>query len=247
MLLRCFIAVLGVLVLTSCQFTETMVINEDGSGRMSVSVDLKEMMAFSNEMGGDSTMVKMDTIVRMKDFIAEKKDSIAQLSPEEQAKIAKLAPYEIRTLMDPETEEMFVDIYTNFSSVSEANDLMNAFEKSGDFMPSMGSDTEITQDPSSGGTMGVNFDFKNNVFTRDAFVKNEEKHGTQKDSLKQAEAFMSGMKYVLKYTFPRKIKEVSVDDATFSLDGKTMTLERNFLNYFKDPDVLDVRVVLEDK
>ena len=142
MVLRYFIAVIGVLVLTSCQFTETMVINEDGSGRMSVSVDLKEMMAFSNEMGGDSTMVKMDTIVRMKNFIAEKKDSIAQLSPEEQAKIAKLAPYEIRTLMDPETEEMFVDIYTNFSSVSEANDLMNAFEKSGDFMPSMGSDTD---------------------------------------------------------------------------------------------------------
>ena len=37
--------------LISCQFTETIVFNEDGSGKMSIEMDMGEMMAF----GGEST------------------------------------------------------------------------------------------------------------------------------------------------------------------------------------------------
>jgi hypothetical protein len=64
--------------------------------------------------------------------------------------------------------------------------------------------------------------------------------------MKQAEAFMGGAIYRLKYTFPKKIKKVSVEDATFSLDGKTMEFERSMLEYMKDPDILDVEVELEN-
>ena len=56
---------------------------------------------------------------------------------------------------------------------------------------------------------------------------------------------MSGITYKVKYTFPRKIKSTSVEDATFSLDGKTLELQRNFIDYMKNPDVLDIEVVLE--
>ena len=80
----------------------------------------------------------------------------------------------------------------------------------------------------------------------DSYIIDEAAHKRQVDSMKQAEAFMSSMKYKIKYTFPRRIKKTSVEDATFSLDGKTMELERSFLDYFRDPDVLDVRVELEN-
>ena len=59
--------------LVSCQFTETMVLQEDGSGKMSLSVDLSEMMAFSGEMAQDSSMVKQDTIIAFKDILEAKK------------------------------------------------------------------------------------------------------------------------------------------------------------------------------
>ena len=56
---------------------------------------------------------------------------------------------------------------------------------------------------------------------------------------------MSGISYKLKYTFPKKIKKTSAEDATFSLDGKTLELERGFVEYLKNPDVLDIEVELE--
>ncbi len=34
--------------LVSCQFTETMVLQEDGSGRMSIKMDLSEMIVFQS-------------------------------------------------------------------------------------------------------------------------------------------------------------------------------------------------------
>ena len=47
----------------SCQFTETMTIDEKGHGRMSLSIDLSDMMSMMGDMGADSTLVKTDTIV----------------------------------------------------------------------------------------------------------------------------------------------------------------------------------------
>ena len=53
---KILILFVGAILLVSCQFKETMVMNEDGGGRMSVSVDLTELMAMSNEFGADSTL-----------------------------------------------------------------------------------------------------------------------------------------------------------------------------------------------
>ncbi len=242
---KLFFVLAFALLVVSCQVTETLTLNEDGSGRISISMDLSEMMAFSGEFSDSVKTEKVDTIMRFKDMLAEKKDSIAQLPKAEQERLKKLENFNFRTMMDSETKQMFFDVYTDFKDVSEANELMNAFESSSDFMPSLGPDTSVNKDPESGGMLAVNFSFKNGKFVRDAFIVNKEKHKVQMDSIKQAEAFMSGMKYKLKYTFPRRIKSISVEDARFSLDGKTVEFEKSFLEYFKDPDVLDFEVELE--
>lgn len=61
------------LLFWSCQFTETMVMNADGSGTMAVEVNLNEMMAFGGSAMGDSLNVKLDTIIYMKQFLEEKR------------------------------------------------------------------------------------------------------------------------------------------------------------------------------
>ena len=234
-----------VVTLVSCQFTETMTLNEDGSGRMSISMDMKELMALGGMME-DTTMVKMDTIIRMRDVLEEKKDSIATLSQDEQDRLKKIENFNFRTAMDPEAGEMMFDVYTDFKNISEANDMMSAFESSGDFLKGMGSDTTVEKDPNSGGVMAVAYSFVDGTFKRDAYIKDKEKHKVQMDSLKSTEGFMSGMTYKIKYTFPKKIVKSSVEDATYSLDGKTIEFERSFLEYLKDPDVLDLEVELEN-
>lgn len=230
----------------SCQFTETMVINEDGSGTIAVEVNMSEMMAFGGAAATDSMQMKLDTIVYMKQFLEERKDSISKLSASEQEKLKKFENFNIHMKMDSETSEMVYDISTNFKDISEANDILNGLEQASNLMPNMDSNSQETKkEEDSPEIIGVNYSFKKGVFKRDAYIKDEKMHQQQVDSMKQAEAFMGGSNYTLNYTFPKKIKKTSNPEATFSEDKKTVKIEAPFIEYFKNPDLLDLEVELE--
>lgn len=234
------------LTLVSCQFTENMVLNEDGSGTISVEVNLNEMMAFGGMGEADSASVKVDTIINVKQFLEEKKDSIASLSKEEQLKLRKLENYNIRVRMDSDSSEMIYDISTSFKSVSEANDILNGLNQATDFVPSMNQDSDETKkDEGSPDIIGVSYSFEKGIFKRDAYIKDRKLHQQEVDSLKQTEAFLGGANYTLNYTFPKPIKKVSDPAATLSIDKKTLTLRKAFIDYFKNPDLLDLEVELE--
>lgn len=244
-----FKKVLGLLafgmVLISCQFTETMVLQEDGTGEMRLSLDLSEIMAMSGEFAKDSTMVKKDTIISFKDILKEKKDSIATLPKAEQQRLMAMENYNLQIQMDPEVNTMIMDVFVNFKNVNEANELMKSFEMTEDMIPGNSANTSSENQEKDDDVIGVRYNFENGTFVRDAYIKDQAIYQQQLDSMKQAESFMSGIRYKLKYTFPKRIKSTSAEDATFSLDGKTLELERGFLEYFKNPDVLDLEVVLE--
>ena len=70
-------------ITASCQFTETLVLNPDGSGTISVELNMNEMMAFAGSMG-DSAIVKVDTTIYIKEYLNERKDSIYKLSEADQ-------------------------------------------------------------------------------------------------------------------------------------------------------------------
>lgn len=233
-------------ILTGCQFTESMVLNEDGSGRMELSVDLSEIMAMSDEFAKDSSMVKQDTIIAFRDILREKKDSIAKLPKKEQKRLQRMENYKIHMMSDPETKKFVVDIFTDFTKVDEANELMKGFDLSSDYMPggSSGSKNDDS-DTNEEEVIGVAYSYAKGVFKRDAFIKDPKMHQQQLDSMQQTASFLSGITYKINYTFPRKVKSASVQDATLSLDGKTLQFERNFLEYFKNPDVMDLEVELE--
>lgn len=234
------------LTIVSCQFNETMVMNEDGSGTMSVEVNLNEMMAFGGAALMDSAQVKLDTVIHIKQFLEEKRDSISKLSKNEQEKLKKLENFDIRVKMNSETSEMVYDISTQFKSVSEANDIMNGLEQASNLVPNKDAEPKgRNNDKDTPEIIGVNYSFEKGVFKRDAYIKNEKLYQKQVDSMKQAEAFMGGSNYTLKYTFPKKIKKVSNPDVTFSADKKTMILKKPFIEYFKNPDLLDLEVELE--
>ncbi|MEM0518098.1 hypothetical protein [Aequorivita flava] len=234
------------LTLIGCQFSETMVMNADGSGEMSVEVNLNEMMAFGGGAMLDSASVKVDTIIHMKQFLEEKRDSISKLSAAQQQKLKKMENFNVRVKMDSETSEMIYAISTNFKNVAEANDILNGLEQAGGMMP--GDKTQAmktTKEEGSQELIGVNYTFKNGVFKRDAYIKDKKMHKQQVDSLKQAEAFMGGSNYTIKYTFANKIKTTSNPEANFSADKKTVTVQTPFIEYFKNPDLLDLQVELE--
>lgn len=234
--------------LTSCQFTETMVLYEDGSGTIAVEVNMSEMMAFGDEALQDSSAVKMDTIINVKQFLEEKKDSIALLSKEKQMKLKKMERFNIRVIIDSETSEMKYSTLTSFKDVSEANDIANGLSEATDFIPDMNSDPDLEQsekEEDSPEIIGVNYSFEKGIFKRDAYIKDVVLHQREVDSLQEAEAYLGSAKYTLKYTFPRPIKKASDPEATLSNDKKSLTLKKGFIEYYKNPDLLDLEVELE--
>jgi hypothetical protein len=230
--------------LISCQFTETIVFNEDGSGKMSIEMDMGEMMAFGGE-STDSIATKKDTLIFIKDILEEKKDSISKLPQAEQKKLRRMKNYEMRMKIDSEKDELLFNLAVDFKSIERATGLLEGFGDSMSLMPSAGEDLKFDSEQGKSDAIGVDYSFKKGMFKRDAFIKDEQKYKMQIDSLKGSESWLQNMKYTLKYTFPRKIVKSSIDDATYSLDAKTIEVTRSFIAYMKDPDILDLEVELE--
>lgn len=241
----CLLVVLAV-TLVSCQFSETMILNEDGTGRMSLTMDMSEMMAMMPMQ--DTLDMKMDSVMSFKKLFEEMEDSIAKLPKAEQERLKLLESYQMRILMDPEKQKMEYEIFTDFKSVAEANNLMEGLNTSESMSVSpMGNNStpkekkEAQEQPTA-----VKFTYENNVFKRDAYIKDAKAFAKMSDSLQALESFMEDAMYSVKYTFPKKIKSVSIEDAKISNDGKTVTFQKSFFAYMKNPDELDVEIILEE-
>ena len=246
MKLKLFFLLVSTAVVSSCQFTETMVMNADGSGTMSVELDLSEMMMFSGMSDDETDEIKTDTIIRMKDYLVEMKDSISNLSEAEQQRLKKLESYIMHIKIDSEEQAMKYDISINFQHVSESNEILNALEQVENLSPSVEEDASGVKKEESQDIIGVAYFFENNRFRRDAYIKDEKLHKQQVDSLQATEAFFASSQYTLNYTFPKKIIKASNPNAVYSNDKKTIIIGAKFIDYFKDPDLLDLEVVLED-
>ncbi|MBO0343030.1 MAG: hypothetical protein VX798_02765 [Bacteroidota bacterium] len=237
------ITVAIIFLAASCNFTEEIHLKDDGSGKLSINFDGSEMMDMAGDELAKTDEKPIDSIISFKDFLEQKKDSIAQLPEEEQEKLKKLEPFNMRMVMDPEKKVMMFDLFSEFKNVSEVNDAFSAFQDAS----SMGSKTNPQQEqmkPSEQPTE-VRYTFKKNKFTRTAKIVDQALFEQQLDSLQGAEMFLSGSTYTLKYHFPKKIKSTTAEAATFSQDGKTLIYEVNFLDLMKDPSVLDLEVELE--
>jgi hypothetical protein len=230
--------------LISCQFTETIVFNEDGSGKMSIEMDMGEMIAFGAD-STDSIAIKKDTLIFIKDILEEKKDSISKLPEAEQRKLRRMENYEMRMKMDSEKNELLFNLGVSFKSIEKANGLLEGFGDSMSLMPNTGEDLKFDADQGNSDAIAVDYSFKKGKFKREAYIKDEQMHKMQVDSLKGSESWLQNMKYTLKYTFPKKIVKSSIDDATYSLDVKTIEVTRSFVAYIKDPNVLDLEIELE--
>jgi len=140
--------------------------------------------------------------------------------------------------MSFEKQQFLYDVFVDFKKVSEANNLFQGLEQSGALSSSSTTQKEEI--------IKVAFSFENNIFKRDAYIVDPTLHQIKLDSLKEMEMMLGEMMYALKYTFPRPIKTCSQQTAIFSLDRKTLHYKTAFLEYMKNPDLLNIEVSLEE-
>lgn len=239
---------LVLLIFSSCNFTEELDIQDDGSGRLSIKFDGSELLQMSGEMKAEDEPPGkvIDSVISFKQLLEDKKDSIAQLPIEEQEELKKLEPFNLHMVMNEKAGDMKVDMYTDFNKVSELSDAFSAFQNASAFSnKGMGAaaSTEENSFPSKEATE-MSYSLIGNKFTRTNTVVDYDLLQQNVDSLGKMELFLSSSTYKLVYHFPKPIKSVSRKGALFSEDRKTVTIEVPFMDYMQDPEILNLEIEL---
>ncbi|WP_046746232.1 hypothetical protein [Kordia zhangzhouensis] len=238
------------MLLTSCHFTENIYINEDGSGKVSFDMDGSELMSMmGDEMASDEEDVAIDSIVSFKEIFDAERDSISKLSAEEQNKIKALESFNMHMLMNSKDKKMKFNMFADFNNANELQDMFKAMNTAGKMDKSQRSQAGGAGNPlaslGSDGSTKTQYSYKGNKFTRTVKVLDKEKVDSLYQNLGQAKMMFASSNYTLKYHFPKKIKSVSLENAVISEDGKSFTAEINFMEYIKNPEILNVEVELE--
>lgn len=250
-----FLSVIVSILLTSCQFSESLYINEDNTGKVSLNFDGSELLAQGSNMIGaqkKSGGKPIDTLVVYKDFLREKKDSIAKLPIKDQERLKKLENFKMHVVLNEVDKKMKIDMFSQFDKVAELEDVFNTFQiASTDAMPfdtsnmtARGGD-DLSKKYQDNVTR-THYSFENNIFKRRTEILDVETVKNREHNLGQMKMFLSGSNYKLQYHFPRRIKKVSNEKALFSQDGKSFVLEVGFIEFMENPNVFDIIVELEE-
>ncbi len=240
--LHLFLITLFALVLTSCQFTEEITINKNGSGSYKLNVDMGGMMSTMNGMSKNDSIKKepekLDSIISFKDILEAKKDSIAQLSDADKAVINALKDMKMRMRVDEEKGVMLMDFMIDFKKISDLDNIRQKLEKANQIQDNKGKEKQNIENHE------IRYSYNKKRFSRSVIMKelSTEEQEEFEASQKQANMFLSGSKYKLIYNFPKKIKKINYSDAQFSDNRKTLIIEIEMDSLTKNPKLLDFEV-----
>jgi len=151
----------------------------------------------------------------------------------------------MRVAMDPQAQEIRFELFAEFEDISKIDDAFNAFQSASSLSFNGGLAAEAMPIGAAESPTKVNYNFKGNTFYRITEITDQDLFQKSVDGLASSETFLSGSTYTFKYHFPRKVQRVKVEDATFSMDGKTMIYEVSFLDMTKTPESVRLEVELE--
>jgi len=258
--------ILFVCTISSCTITEKMILNEKGSGKFSYDIDGSQMMSMmggamksqSNDdaKSGDSKKKSkdIDSTFTFKQLLASKKDSIAKLSPEEQEKIKKMERFSVHMVMNEEKGIMNYSMFTDFNSITELQDVMNPVQSMKSMVPGggkklSGKDSGFPEDNTSMKFLYDGKSFKKIVAKKELKKEvsvAEADEDSEASKIKESLEMVYGQSnFKVVYEFPKAVKSISVPNALFSEDRKTVTIEYPLKDYMENPDKLNFEVVFK--
>lgn len=253
--------------LTSCNVSESIIFDNDMSGKYVTAFDMAPMMEYANSNRPASTekpkREKIDTTIVFDDLYKTHKDSIAALSDEQRAEFEKLRGMVLDMEMDEEKGVFKFEMSKDFKTFDELKTIYDQTDEAMNYVKNMSNEggqapqqqmDELTK------TDKVAFSFKNNTFSRfqpekeklgddleDEDAEMEEEDDPFKKQIEmQFEEVFSNSYYTLTYTFPKKVKSVSSTNAVISEDGKTVTYKVAWDAINGDASIMNLDVVLED-
>jgi len=255
--------------ITSCNVTESIVFNDNGSGKFLVTYEMGEAMkAFEASMGGGKSDdenkepgEKMDTTMVFSDIMETYKDSVAALPEEKRLAMEAVKDMFMNMKVDEDEGIMNMGIGLNFNSIDDLKDINDKIKKAqslnaqGDQVGSMKDNSPLGNFFGSENS-NTGYILTENSFSRvtqmdipDGAAEDaiEDLFNEEDESNQQFMDYFENAYYNVKLTFPKAVKSISKDDAEFSKDRKTVTYRINWIDYLKDPLSLDVNVEFVDE
>ncbi|MCD0470665.1 hypothetical protein [Flavobacterium sp. JAS] len=233
-------ALIILFLLTSCQITETIQINPDGSGTIEV-VQLRDENSYM-QLGEQNLMAEKfrDTTFVFQDYITKYQETFVRFCKSDQALFREQANVKMHIKVDPVQMENFNTVSFEFKKIEE---IPNVNE-------SLGLANSLKENyPISGQFFKIKYTFDGMIFKRNVIITDQKKFDEDKKNAKEFETKYSKYKltetYTLKYYFPRKIVSFSNEKAIISSDRKSLTLEFQLSDCWQNPEMTNLEVVLE--
>ncbi|OIQ28719.1 MAG: hypothetical protein BM564_08065 [Bacteroidetes bacterium MedPE-SWsnd-G2] len=236
-----------IFTLFSCQFTEDIYINEDGSGRMAFALDASELMNIAGDELKKEALEDIDSTIVFKEFIALKKDSISRLDQSHQKLFSSIEPLVLHTYMNSDSKALTLDLSREFQDVAEIEDMFAAMHA----MQTLNNDTgEEEHNPftalNSQDGSSLDYTYDGELFERVVRVYDDKKHQKVLTDLQTISQYFGTSKYKVNYHFSKPVIAVSNSDARISADKKTVSINYNYLDYLQNPEALNLEVLLEE-
>jgi hypothetical protein len=233
-----------VLVLTaSCQVTETLYVNPDGSGSIEVA-DLRDensYMQLAKEEYSKENIYR-DTTYVFGDYIKKHQETFSRTPVTDQKVFLKYSEVKVYKKKSSYEKEFRSSYSQNFKKVADIVDLY----KIDDYVDDIRHNYALSAEDHY---YNVNYIFEGNHFNRTVKIIDTIQLKKQFDEIEKMKTNYKGYKlvqsYVLNYHFPRKIQSVSNPKAKINEDRKSLSVQFLLTDCLQNPESTNLEVVLE--
>jgi hypothetical protein len=232
---------------TSCQVTETIQFNKDGSGTITIDqmrdVHFMEKMSAMNNETLPKSEVFVDSTYVFGDYFKKYEGNFNKFSQADQKLFRKFANATVRKIENSYNKEYRTTITQQFAAANEIADLLKIQEYADDIKNNYSLAAEEHY-------YTVDYLFDGLVFKRIVKISNQnflkaeiEKINGYKKKLQKYNPIET---FVLKYSFENIIKSVSNPAAVVGVDKKSMVLEFKLSDCLQNPEITNLEIVFEE-
>lgn len=231
------------LLLTSCQISENITINDDGSGTIEMIESRNEpsYMRLVGEQYAKEDFFK-DTTYVFKEYVDKYNSNYIKYTPIEQILFSRYKNVSVHIKKSSFDKEYKTTFNYSFNKVESIPDLY----KTEDYADDLENNYALTAEKHY---YSVSYTYDNSTFKRIVTITNKEEQNNQKIEIEAAKSKYDKLglvqTYQLNYNFPRKIKSVSNTAAIISSDRKSVSVTFPLSDCISSPDSTALEVVLE--
>jgi hypothetical protein len=232
-----------VLLLESCQVTETLTINTDGSGNIEVQ-QLREENSYMQLMQEEYSKedVYTDTTYVFSDYFKKYSETFNRTANIDQNVYLKYSDVKVQIKNSSIDKEFRTKISQNFNTAADIVDLY----KTEDYADNVKHNYALSAEEHY---YKVSYSYNGNRFNRNVKIIDSIFLKKDFDQIEKYKTYYKGLKlvqsYVLDYHFPRKIKSVSNPLAKISENQKSLSLQFLLTDCLQNPEITNLEVVLE--